>query len=121
MSRNFHRVSVTGDAGHIHFVPFGSEVTLDTPAELRTFQVPEHGRGVRQMLAEFRDCLAEGREPKMTGEDGLKDLAVVLAAYRSARTGQPVPLDDLRSLGPRDGRLHAPGQGRVNRSRNRSW
>jgi predicted dehydrogenase len=52
------------------------------------------------MLAEFRDCLEGGREPKMTGEDGLKDLAVVLAAYRSARTGQPVPLDDLRSLDP---------------------
>ena len=100
VSRNFHRVSVTGDTGHIHYVPFGSEVTLDTPAELRTFQVPGHGRGVRQMLAEFRDCLAEGRDPKMTGEDGLRDLAVVLAAYRSARTGQPVLLDDLSALDP---------------------
>ena len=35
--------------------PYGSEVTLDTPAELRSYtmraQVPGHGRGVRQMLA----------------------------------------------------------------------
>ena len=100
VSRNFHRVSITGDAGHIHYVPFGSEVTLDTPAELRTYQVPEPGRGVRQMLAELRDCTVEGREPKMTGEDGLRDLAVVLAAYRSAATGQPVLMDDLGALDP---------------------
>ena len=100
VSRNFHRVSVTGDAGHVSFAPFGSEVTLDTPTELRTFPVPGHGRGVRQMIAEFRDCLMEDRAPKMTGEDGIRDLAVVLAAYRSARTGQPVSLDDFRLLDP---------------------
>ena len=111
VSRNFHRVSVTGDAGHIHCVPFGSEVTLDTPAELRTYQVAEHGRGVRQMLAEFRDCILEGREPKMTGEDGLRDLAVVLAAYRSAATGQPVLMDDLGALDPGTGGYALPFSG----------
>ena len=111
VSRNFHRVSVTGDSGHIHYVPFGSEVTLDTPAELRTYQVPEPGRGVRQMLSEFRDCILEGREPKMTGEDGLRDLAVVLAAYRSAATGQPVLMDDLGSLDPGTGGYALPFSG----------
>ena len=111
VSRNYHRVSVTGDLGHIHYVPFGGEVTLDTPAELRTYQVPEPGRGVRQMLAEFRDCILEGREPKMTGEDGLRDLAVVLAAYRSAATGHPVLMDDLGSLDPGTGGYALPFSG----------
>jgi predicted dehydrogenase len=42
------------------------------------------------MLREFRDAIADGREPTMSGSEGLRDLAVVLAAYESARTGETV-------------------------------
>lgn len=101
VSRDFHRVAVTGMDGQISFVPFGREVTLNTPRDLRVFQVSDHGRGVRQMIAEFRDCIVDDRNPKMSGEDGLRDLAVVLAAYRSTEIGQPVSLADLKSLDTR--------------------
>ncbi len=40
------------------------------------------------MVKEFRDAIAENRQPEMSGPEGLKDLAVVLAAYRSAREGR---------------------------------
>ena len=81
---------VTGFDGQISFEPFGSEVFLSTPDGERTVQLSESGRGVRGMVREFRSCIREGREPAMSGEDGLRDLAVVLAAYRSAEEGAEV-------------------------------
>lgn len=47
------------------------------------------------LVRDFVDMIATGREPFITGHDGLKALEVALAAYRSAGRGQPVslPLD----------------------------
>jgi predicted dehydrogenase len=44
------------------------------------------------MVAEFVDAIQEQRQPKVTGEDGLKAVDVTLAAYRSAAAGQPVSI-----------------------------
>jgi predicted dehydrogenase len=44
------------------------------------------------MVNEFAACIREERPPLITGEDGLKALEVVLAAYESAATGEPVAL-----------------------------
>ncbi len=44
------------------------------------------------LIRDFTDAIATGREPSITGEDGLRALEVALAAYRSAETGQPVKL-----------------------------
>ena len=46
----------------------------------------------RGLIRDFVGMIAEGREPSITGWDGLKALEVALAAYRSAETGQPVVL-----------------------------
>ncbi len=43
-------------------------------------------------FAHFADCIHEGREPDTPGEEGLKDLRVIEALYRSAREGRPVLL-----------------------------
>ena len=45
------------------------------------------------MVLEFRRSVLEESEPSMTGEEGLKDLAMVLKAYESARTGNPLEID----------------------------
>lgn len=42
------------------------------------------------MVDEFAASIREKRPPRVTGEDGLKALEVVLAAYRSAELGEPV-------------------------------
>jgi predicted dehydrogenase len=47
-------------------------------------------RGHVAMLREFVDAVRVGRPPETDGAEGKKDLAVVLAAYRSLATGQPV-------------------------------
>ncbi|WP_329337093.1 Gfo/Idh/MocA family oxidoreductase [Streptomyces sp. NBC_01352] len=44
------------------------------------------------MLDEFLDAVRTGRRPSPDGESGLRTLRIVLAAYESLRTGQPVAL-----------------------------
>jgi predicted dehydrogenase len=44
------------------------------------------------MISEFISAIRDGREPSITGVDGLRAVEVVLAAYDSARTGQPVQI-----------------------------
>jgi predicted dehydrogenase len=45
------------------------------------------------MINEFVSAIRENRQPAVSGEDGLFALEVVLAAYESAQTGQPVGLE----------------------------
>jgi predicted dehydrogenase len=46
----------------------------------------------RAMLAEFVASCRDGREPAVTGLDGLRALEIVDAAYRSIDTGGPIGL-----------------------------
>lgn len=47
-------------------------------------------RGHEAMLADFRDAMSSGKPPETDGADGRRDLAVVLAAYRSLAERRPV-------------------------------
>jgi predicted dehydrogenase len=44
------------------------------------------------MAQEFRDSIREGREPEVSGQEGLNDLAVVLKAYESIEKGTALPM-----------------------------
>lgn len=46
------------------------------------------------MVNEFVEAVRENRPARVTGEDGLRAVEVVEAAYRSAGTGHPVRLED---------------------------
>ena len=43
-------------------------------------------------LAEFSDCVLQGRDPAASGEEGLADVRIIEALLRSAQIGQPVKL-----------------------------
>ena len=82
-------VWVTGSSGMLSFPTFGNELVLDTPEGTRTIDTGEHRKGMAGIFTEFRDAVLEDREPLMTGEEALRDLNVVMAAYESVRTGLP--------------------------------
>jgi UDP-N-acetyl-2-amino-2-deoxyglucuronate dehydrogenase len=48
--------------------------------------------GHARLLADFVEAVREDRPPLVTGEEGRRSLALVLAVYESARSGQPVRL-----------------------------
>ena len=59
-----------------------------------TFTVSEEifNQGYPHELRHFVECVRDGREPLVTGEDGRAVLEIIHAAYESARTGSRVPL-----------------------------
>ena len=83
---------VKGPSAFLSFDPYGNQVIIETTDVKRTVRLPEARRGARQMVKEFVDSIRENREPVMSGEEGLKDLAVVLGAYQSAEQGRQVSL-----------------------------
>jgi UDP-N-acetyl-2-amino-2-deoxyglucuronate dehydrogenase len=48
---------------------------------------------LREELAEFVECIRTGKPPEVDGVAGLRNLAVVLAAVESGRTGKAVAVD----------------------------
>ena len=44
--------------------------------------------GFPQEIAHFVECIEQGKQPMLTGEDGRAVLEIICAAYRSARTGK---------------------------------
>ncbi|OQB98732.1 MAG: Glucose--fructose oxidoreductase precursor [Spirochaetes bacterium ADurb.Bin110] len=51
-----------------------------------------YGFGHTALYADFLDALAQDREPLVNGEAGKKALELILAIYKSQKTGQPVTL-----------------------------
>lgn len=47
-------------------------------------------------LIHFSDCILRGRDPEPSGEEGLADVRVIRALYRSAETGRAVVLSGTR-------------------------
>jgi predicted dehydrogenase len=52
-----------------------------------------------RQAADFLAAVDAGRDPSVTGEDGLRALEICLAVYRSAATGRPVAIEELRRGG----------------------
>lgn len=97
-------VTVFGDQGYLRLF---NAYRDDTAAVMEI--VGRRGReehrfdATDQLAAEvayFSDCLLQDRQPEPSGFDGLQDIRIVEAIYRSARDGRPVTL-------PRMGRMDA--------------
>ena len=90
-----NHVGITGTKGYIEFDPYGREITFENTLVKRNVRLPEAHRGAREMIREFRDCIRQQRPPAMTGAEAIRDLAVVLAAYRSAAERRHVSLSEI--------------------------
>lgn len=79
-----HRVEVYGTRGGVRVE--GDGVAADGAGAGATgIGATAHAR----LVADFVSAVREGRDPMVSGEEGRRALAVVLAAYESARTGRP--------------------------------
>jgi predicted dehydrogenase len=43
-------------------------------------------------MDDFAQCIMNNKESKTPGEEGLRDMTIIMAAYESAKTGKPVKL-----------------------------
>jgi predicted dehydrogenase len=53
------------------------------------------GEPHRRQYEDFVEAVAEGREPEVNGEEGLKSLRLVCAIYRSSQEGRRVEISEL--------------------------
>ncbi|MFC4242504.1 Gfo/Idh/MocA family protein [Gryllotalpicola reticulitermitis] len=78
------------ETGTAELAPFAEHLDGFAEADRSPIWVP-HGTDLdAAMLDEFISAIAADRQPTPSGRDGLRALDVVLAAYESIATGQPV-------------------------------
>ena len=61
----------------------------------QTWHFADDYYGLPAMVQEFRDSIREGRDPEVSGAEGLRDLAVTLTAYASAAQGIVLPVAQM--------------------------
>jgi glucose-fructose oxidoreductase len=69
------------------------QVTVDGRTRKRTF--PKRDQFAPELIS-FSDCILTGASPEPSGWEGLADVRVIRALYRSADTGAPVILEPFR-------------------------
>ena len=86
------KIEVLGEKGLIQVDAYSQNMTVSSN---KVGQTKLEGWGSNADLGLIRDfvgMIREGREPFITGYDGLKSMEVALAAYESARTKRPVTI-----------------------------
>ena len=59
-----------------------------------------YGEGHTPLFKDVIDSINEDRDPLVSGEEGKKAMSIILAAYKSRKTGMPVqfPLTDFKTV-----------------------
>ena len=97
-SSGHSHIRLTGDQGWIDMEPATpySGHQMRIRREGKEEQVtPPPGPGANQFAAQLdhlSECIIEDREPIVAGEEGLRDLRIMEAIYRSAREGRRITL-----------------------------
>jgi len=91
---------IVGTKGQLHVDPAYEY------AEGLAYELTVNGRTTRTRIGKrdqfapellyFSDCILEDREPEPSGEEGLQDVRIVEALYKSARTGKAVSIPPYR-------------------------
>ena len=85
-------MELVGSRGVLTLDAFRQHLTVTNAEAGRTRWQPWGVSPDQGLIDDFLDMIRTEREPSITGRDGLQALQVALAAYESARTGQPVSL-----------------------------
>ena len=85
-------IEVVGERGWIRLDAFKQQFAVYSNQSDRAQWVGWGSNMDQGLVSDFIEMIRLGREPSITGLDGLRALEVALAAYRSAETGAPVSL-----------------------------
>jgi len=93
---NFQEAIVLGTKGGLKLHPFTYYTKMDERQVAIKTELPSlWGANMRLLMADFaRACLEDGT-PKTPGEDGLKVMQVINAAYESSKLGREVKISEL--------------------------
>jgi predicted dehydrogenase len=86
------KIEVVGEGGTARLDAFNQTISVASDETGRTRWVGWGSDMDMGLIRDFLEMIATGRDPFITGYDGLKALEVALGAYLSAGRGQPVPL-----------------------------
>lgn len=89
-------IYVYGDTGALRIFPYAEQLFYFSEKGIKPIQVkanPMPGNFTMQMVS-FVNSINNGEEPAVTGLEGIRNLEVVLAAYRSAETNSVVELSN---------------------------
>jgi predicted dehydrogenase len=86
------KLEIIGENGYVRVDAFKQHLTVSSDALNRTYWVPWGSNVDMGLVKDFVAMIREGREPFITGKDGLMALQVALAAYQSAMMGKPISL-----------------------------
>jgi glucose-fructose oxidoreductase len=87
---------LVGTKGHLHVDPAyeyaeGLSYTVTIDGKKTRKETGKRDQFAAELLY-FSDCIRKDRVPEPSGEEGLQDVRIVQALYRSARSGRPVTL-----------------------------
>ncbi|MFP8882383.1 MAG: Gfo/Idh/MocA family oxidoreductase [Myxococcota bacterium] len=85
-------VDLLGETGIHVYTPTGRQDEFLTPGWNRPTPEWVYDNGYPQELSHFLRCFAQGHLPDESGEDGLRVLEILCAAYASAREGRAIAL-----------------------------
>lgn len=98
-SPNDHRMDLVGTQGAINLAFRDSGLLVASGTSTRALDISlspvvdgRVGGAFFGELTHFVDCVAAGRQPAVSGRDGLEAVRIALAVLESARTGRPVVL-----------------------------
>jgi len=98
-SANQNHILLMGDKGRIELEPAtrydGNKMWTGRDGRETAITRPPPGPGKTQFagqLDHLAECILDGREPIVSGEEGLRDMRIVEAIYRSVREGRTVKL-----------------------------
>jgi len=95
---------VVGDKGHVRVDPayeyaegLGYELTIDGKKTTKT--IGKRDQFAPELLY-FSDCVLHDRQPEPSGEEGIQDVRIIEALYRSAKSGRAIKLPPFSDRKP---------------------
>ncbi|HEX7063694.1 MAG TPA: Gfo/Idh/MocA family oxidoreductase [Bacillales bacterium] len=86
-------MNITGTKGTLFVDAFRQNSQFYNDRDDKIEDLPWADDPDERLISDFIQCVQEGREPSITGEDGLRTLEVVKAAYESSQTGKVIKLN----------------------------